>query len=79
MASTDHIPGENQAIDTYMEVLQTRAEAFKAWVLESVKNGAIADESDWDEAYTEWMEKVETGIGFGPYTFINFLTENGHI
>lgn len=60
MSSTDHINGENQTLEKYLEVRTTRDTAFADWVKEyRLAPAILADESDWDDAYNVWMDKIE--------------------
>lgn len=75
--STSHIAGMDQPLGTFLEVQMTRIVAFAKWVRETADDpDTVLDESDWDDCYNEWFHKVETGVGFGPFGFENFMEEN---
>lgn len=56
MASTDHIPGENQSLETYKEVLTARTEAFIQYMKAEWPQLTHMDECDWDDQYESWLD-----------------------
>lgn len=57
VSCTEHIPGKDQHIDTYLEVLITRAKAFAEYM---AGPDSVMDECDWDDEYKEWLQQDQT-------------------
>lgn len=56
---TEHIDGEQQSLDTFVNVLELRADGFAKWWRESGSDPLVQDEADWDDDYTAWLDEVE--------------------
>lgn len=74
MSSTEHIDGENQSIETYLEVMTARQTAFAEWVNQHpVAVGIQADETDWDDAFEWWFQHIEISMTPSDTTFQSYL------